>query len=66
MTDPHEQNGQQVEPRSRVKVTMSATHKPHWEVSVVEGAQHDELDRIRKLAVDQHNALVRELLGGTP
>jgi hypothetical protein len=34
---------QPVEQRSRVKITTTAKHEPTWEISVVEGADEDEL-----------------------
>jgi hypothetical protein len=45
-------------------VTMNAKHDPQWEVKVVAGSTREELDELRAIAVAQHNALVRELLGG--
>jgi hypothetical protein len=52
------------EARSTVKISLNAKQDPQWEIKVVEGADPVELDRIRELAVAQHRALVRELLGG--
>jgi hypothetical protein len=58
--DPREQ---QLEPRSSVKLTLNAKHDPQWEIKVLEGATTAEIERIRRIAVDQHNALMAQLLG---
>lgn len=47
---------------SKVKLVRNAKGDPQWEISVVEGASAQELDRLRLLAVDQHNALIEALL----
>lgn len=57
------ETGQQTEQRSSVKVTMNAKHDPQWEIKIVDGATEDEINRLRTLAVEQHRALVTELLG---
>ena len=57
--------GEPVESRSKVKVTRNAKGDPQWEIAVVEGVTGEEMSRLRTLAVEQHQALVRELVGGT-
>lgn len=52
-----------VESRSKIKVTRNAKGDPQWEISVVDGVTREEIERIRSLAVEQHQALVRELVG---
>ena len=56
MTELHEP---QLEPLqlSKVKLTRNAKGDPQWEISVVEGADMDELDRIRDIAIVQYRAL---------
>lgn len=58
-----EQHGEPVEQRSKVKITRNAKGDPQWEVSVVDGVDPAEMARIRTLAVEQHKALVDELVG---
>ena len=55
---------EQQEQRSSIKVVLNAKHEPQFEVKVYAGETGEELDRIRGLAVAQHNHLVQELLGG--
>jgi len=54
-----------VEQKSRFKITMNAKHEPQWELSVVAGETAEELDRLRLLAVSQHEQLRSALLGGS-
>lgn len=61
---PAEQHGEPVESRSKVKITRNAKGDPQWEISVVDGVTRDEIERIRGLAVEQHQALLTDLVGG--
>lgn len=56
-----EQHAGEPEQRSSIKVVRNSKGDPQWEVKVVEGADAHELDRIRGLAVAQHNALREEM-----
>lgn len=48
-------------PVSRVKITTTAKGDATPEVSVVEGTTADEMERIRKLAVETYEATRRDL-----
>lgn len=61
MSDHHVEADVQAEQRSRVKVTRNAKGDPQWELSIVEGADEDEVNRLRRIAVAQYNALLSEL-----
>lgn len=52
-----------VESRSKVKITRNAKGDAQWEISVVDGVSRDEIVRLRTLAIEQHQALVAELVG---
>jgi hypothetical protein len=56
-----DQQTQQYDQRSKIKVTRNSKGDPQWEATVVEGADPAELERIRGLAVEQYHALAREL-----
>lgn len=60
-----EHNGEPVEQKCRVKATRNAKGDAQFEVTVVEGFDPGELERIRLAAVAQYRALVRELGGVT-
>jgi hypothetical protein len=45
---------------SKIKVTRNAKGEPQWEISVREDVEPGELDRLRKIAVDQYRALEQE------
>lgn len=51
----------QAEARSSVKITRNAKGDAQVEVKVYAGELDDELDRIRRLAVAQYQALLQEL-----
>lgn len=57
----HDPEREQDQPRSRVKVARNSKGEPQFEVSVAEGAEAGELDRLRGIAVGQYQALEREL-----
>ena len=61
-----DQNGQIEQQRSRVKISTTAKHEPTWEISVVEGADEDEIQRLVDIATRQHKALHAEFYGGAP
>lgn len=48
-----------VEQRSSVKLTLNAKGDPQVEVRVYEGADAEELERIRRLAVQQFSEALR-------
>ncbi len=48
---------------SKVKITRNAKGDAQWEISVAEGATEELLSGLRTIAVAQHLALGRELLG---
>lgn len=50
-----------VEQKCRIKALRNAKGEPQFEVSVVEGFDPAELERIRVAAVAQYQALAREL-----
>lgn len=52
-----------VESRSKIKITRNAKGDAQWEISVVDGVDRAEIERLRTLAVEQHQALTRELAG---
>jgi hypothetical protein len=52
------------EQRSRIKLTRNAKGDPQWEISVVDGADFDEVDRIRKIALAQFEALLDAFFPG--
>ena len=52
---------QQVEQKSSIKVSRNAKQEAQWEVRVVAGATTDELSALRRIAVEQHLALLREV-----
>ena len=56
MTELHEP---QLEPLqlSKVKLTRNAKQEAQWEISVVEGCDPVELDRLRDIAIAQYRAL---------
>ncbi len=58
------ENGQPVEQRSRVKISTTAKHEPTWEISVVEGADEDEVQRLVDIATRHHKELYSEFYGG--
>lgn len=60
---PPRQDHEPVESRSKVKVTRNAKGDSQWEIAVVEGVTRDEMVRLRTLAVEQHEMLLRELVG---
>ena len=60
---PPQPHGEPVESRSKIKITRNAKGDSQWEISVVDGVTREEIERIRGLAVEQHQALVRELVG---
>lgn len=60
---PPQQQGEPVESRSKIKITRNAKGDSQWEISVVDGVSREEIERIRGLAVEQHQALVDELVG---
>lgn len=63
MGEQHFAGAEPVEPRSKVKLTRNAKGDPQWEVSVVEGADETEIQRLRMIAVDAWRALERDLAG---
>lgn len=63
MGEQHFEGAEPVEPRSKVKLTRNAKGDPQWEVSVVEGADETEIQRLRMIAVDAWRALERDLAG---
>ena len=63
MGEQHYEGQDPVEARSMVKVTRNAKGDPQWEVSVVEGADETEIQRLRMIAVDAWRALERDLAG---
>lgn len=48
---------------SKVKLTLNSKQDTQFEISVVEGAEPDELERIRMLAIREHRALMAEFYG---
>lgn len=58
-----EHNGEQIVPESKtkVKVVRNAKGDAQWEVTVVEGFDQDELERVRVAAVAAHQALAGAL-----
>lgn len=60
---PRQEQHEPVESRSKIKVTRNAKGDPQWEIAVVEGVTRDEIARLRTLAVEQHEMLLRELVG---
>ena len=61
MGEQHYEGQDPVEARSKVKVTRNAKGDPQWEVSIVEGADENEIQRLRTIAVDTWRALARDL-----
>lgn len=49
--------------QSKIKLVRNAKGDSQWEISVAEGATEESLDELRRIAVAQHLALGRELLG---
>ena len=52
-----------IEQVSKIKVSLNAKGDPQWEISIVQGTSAVEMAELRELAVEQHRALQRELLG---
>jgi hypothetical protein len=52
-----------IEQVSKIKVSLNSKQDPQWEVSIVQGATADEIAELHALAVAEHRALQRDLLG---
>lgn len=52
-----------IEQVTKIKVSLNAKQDPQWEVSIVAGTTADELHELHILAVAEHRALQRDLLG---
>lgn len=57
---------QQPEAKSKVKISCNAKGEAQPEVTVVEGADPAEVERIRQLAVQTYNATAREVRTARP
>lgn len=58
-----------IEQRSRIKISETAKGEPRFDVSVVEGADAGELERMRTLAITTYQELGKALVvarGGQP
>ncbi len=53
--------GEAVQQRSSVKLSLNAKRDVQWEIKVLAGDDLDALDEARKIALTQHYALVAEL-----
>lgn len=52
-----------IEQVSKIKVSLNAKQDPQWEISIVAGTTADEIADLHALAVAEHRALQRDLLG---
>lgn len=50
-----------VETRSKIKLSRNAKGDAQWEITIVEDASPDEIERLRQLAIAQHRALTEAL-----
>lgn len=53
---------EQPESRSKVKLTRNAKGDAQWEISVVEGTDAAEMNRLREMALATHRQLVADLV----
>ena len=56
-------DGDQAVSQSKIKLVRNAKGDPQWEITVVEGADAAELDRIRGIALAQFQALLGDFFG---
>ncbi len=64
MSDEHPGDQQPQESRSSISLTRNAKGDCQPAVKVYEGTTEDEIERIRKMAVDQFRKLEAEFYGG--
>lgn len=52
-----------IEQVSKIKISLNAKQDAQWEISVVAGTTEAELAELHRLAVAEHKALQRDLMG---